>query len=356
MQKVGRLAQDAIAAITKAAGSTTGSMDEGTQIRALRAAQSLVKALSSPLEIVVNDISHLSVPVALRMGVKLGVFTAVRDHKEDGITTLDIAHRASASPLVVDSVLKVLVTTGYVLENGVQLYKPSELTVVMADPVMEAATRATFDIGHLCVTYAEEYFRRNGNQFPTSITDTPFQLSKNTTISYFDWLRENPSLSQDFQLFMTIRQQKASNWVDWFYIESTILNGFGEAKDGVVLFVGIAGGEGHYIHAFNRKFPPAQTPGRRILQDLPHVISAISNPPESTDLIPQDLFKPQPVKGARSRLVINDNIVPDQGCDYAVAYLNLLMTVQLLGSVGLKEMSFHQPPADGEGTIVAAKS
>ncbi|KAL4798809.1 S-adenosyl-L-methionine-dependent methyltransferase [Aspergillus venezuelensis] len=390
-----------IVAIAEAAKSTKGSLDAGTRIRALRAAQSLVEALSPPLETAVHDISvHLAVPLALRMGVQLGVFTAVRDHKSEGITTQEIAEKARASSLVVDQVLKVLVATGYVLETGVQLYKPSELTVVMADPVMEAATRATFDIGHPCVTYAPEYFRRNGNQFPASITDTPFQLAKNTSLSYFDWLHENPSLSQDFQLFMTIRQQKASNWVDWFDVKNTILDGFEQAKNGGVLLVDVGGGEGHYIHAFNRKFPPADVRGCRVLQDLPHVVSNITNPPESTELMAQDLFQPQPVKGARvyylhwilhdwadeearkileiivdamepgySRLVINDNIVTDQGCEYAVACLNLLMTVQvgsrertesqwreLLGSVGLTEMSFHQPPADGEGIIVAVKS
>lgn len=39
--------------------------------------------------------------------------------------------------------MKVLSATSYVLEVGVQLYKPSPLTTIMADPVMEATTRAT---------------------------------------------------------------------------------------------------------------------------------------------------------------------------------------------------------------------
>ncbi|KAL4930799.1 S-adenosyl-L-methionine-dependent methyltransferase [Aspergillus undulatus] len=393
------LLEDGIAAFTKGVKSTRESLDEASRIRALKAAQGLVEALSSPLETAVSDVSlHLAVPLALRMGVQLGVFTAIRDHQGEGATTQEIAENAGASPLVVEQVLKVLVARRYVLEAGLQLYKPSALTIIMADPVMAATTRATFDVGHPCVTYGAEYFRRNGNQFPTSVTDTPFQLAKNTTLSYFDWLRENPSLAQDFQQFMTIKQQKTLCWVDWFDVKGTILEGAREDKDGGILLVDVGGGEGHYIHAFNRKFPHA--PGRRILQDLPHVISGIANPPASTELMAQDFFKPQPIKGARvyylhwilhdwaddqareilemivasmepgySRLVINDNIVPDQNCEYTVACLNLLMTVQvgsrertelqwreLLNSVGLTEMSFHQPPGDGEGIIVAMRS
>lgn len=54
-----------------------------------------------------------------------------------------LQRRAGFYSPVLGQVLKVLVATGYVLEAVVQLYTPSALTMVMADPVMEATTRAT---------------------------------------------------------------------------------------------------------------------------------------------------------------------------------------------------------------------
>lgn len=99
--------------------------------------------------------------MALRMGVQLGIFAAIQDHKTEGTTTQQIVESASASPIVVGilpppasmhygltvsrpgQILKVLSAANYVLEVGVQLYKPSALTAVMADPIMEATTRAT---------------------------------------------------------------------------------------------------------------------------------------------------------------------------------------------------------------------
>ncbi|KAL4918826.1 hypothetical protein BDW62DRAFT_200468 [Aspergillus aurantiobrunneus] len=276
--------EEEIVSLTRTANSTRETLDEATRIKALKAARGLVEALSSPVETAVQAVSlSFAVPFALRMGVQLGVFKAIRDHDHNhqgqGITTDEIAGRSGASPLVVEQVLRVLSATGHVLETGMQLYKPSALTIVMADPIMEATTRATFDIGHPCVTYGPEYFRRNGNQFPTSVTDTPFQLANNTNLSYFDWLGENPSLAQDFQQSMTIKQQKTPCWVDWFDVEGVILDGFQDMDmDEAILLVDIGGGEGHYTHAFNRKFPHA--PGRRIIQDLPHVISSITSPPD----------------------------------------------------------------------------
>ncbi|GAB1217535.1 hypothetical protein ATERTT37_006774 [Aspergillus terreus] len=342
-----------IVSIVKTARLTRESLDENSRVQALSAARELVQTLSSPAETAIQDVSM---------------------------------------------VLKVLVATGYVLEAGVQLYTPSALTMVMADPVMEAATRAAFDIGHACVTYSPEFFRRNNNQAPTSIEDTPFQLSKNTKLGYFSWLSENPSLAKDFQQFMSIKQQKTPSWVDWFDIDRVLLAGLNTTEE-TVLFVDVGGGEGLYTQAFNSKCPPSRTPGRRILQDLPHVFSNLANTPEATELMAHDFFTPQPIKGARvyylhwvlhdwaderardilrhiveamepgySRLVINENIIPNQGCDYTSACLSLLMMVQvgalertelqwreLLNSVGLTDLAFYQPPGEGEGVIVATK-
>lgn len=154
----------------------------------------------------------------------------------------------------------------------------------------------SFDIGNYCSTYAPEYFRQNNNQFPTSAEDTPFQLAKKTPLSYFAWLGENPSLAKDFQQWMTLKQQATPNWVDWFDVQGNLLHGFRNRPDDVLL-VDVGGGEGHYLHAFNDKYPDA--PGRRILQDLPQVISTINKTPKDTELMAHDFFTVQPVKGTK---------------------------------------------------------
>lgn len=43
-----------------------------------------------------------------------------------------------------DQILRLLSASRYVLETDVQTYKPSPLTMVMADPTLEATTRAWY--------------------------------------------------------------------------------------------------------------------------------------------------------------------------------------------------------------------
>lgn len=179
------------------------------------------------------------------------------------------------------------------LEHGMQL-SPQHTQCVKG--VATHSDESSFDIGNYCTTYAPEYFRRNNNQFPRSAEDTPFQLAKSTPLSYFAWLGENPSLAKDFQQWMALKQQAAPNWVDWFDIQENLLDGFSNRPDDVLL-VDVGGGEGNYLHAFNDKFPDA--PGRRILQDLPQVISTINNTPKGTELMVHDFFTVQPVKGTK---------------------------------------------------------
>ncbi|KAJ5900168.1 uncharacterized protein N7473_004238 [Penicillium subrubescens] len=387
-----------IAALTQSVRANRESLDDATRFSALKAARGLVEALGSPPEKVIQDVVLTpGLLMALRMGVQLGAFQAIRDGQGKGTTTEEIAEKSGASVLVVDQILRLLSASGYVLETAVQTYQPSPLTMVMADPTLEATTRACFDIGNFCTTYAPEYFRKNNNQFPPSAEDTPFQLAKNTDLNYFHWLGQNPSLAKDFQQWMALKQRSTPNWVDWFDVHGTILDGV-RTHPNDVLLVDIGGGEGHYLHAFNDRFPDA--PGRRILQDLPQVVSDPKAAPTGTELMAYDFFTPQPVKGARayymhwilhdwrdkqardilstivaamepgySRLIINDQIIPDRDCDFATACISIMMMVQvgafertekqwraLLTSVGLKDLSFHQPPGSGEGIIIATKA
>ncbi|KAL4927968.1 sterigmatocystin 8-O-methyltransferase precursor [Aspergillus undulatus] len=397
---------DDITALATAIQFSKDPLDDATRTQALKAARDLVQALEHPAEIVTQKVAFdMALIMALRMGIQLGAFQTICNHKDEGVRVHDIAEKSGASPTVVGQILRLLASKGYIVEADVQTYKPSALTHIMADPAIEAGTRSCFDLSMRCSVYASEYFHQNGNQFPPSVRDTPFQLSRGTQLSFFEWLGENPSRAKDFQQGMTASQQKArQNWVDWFDVEGVILNGFRKSQPDAgneILFVDVGGGQGQYLHAFNRRFPDVM--GRRILQDLPHVISSVPTTPNmgepAIEVMAHDVFKPQPVKGARvyymhwilhdwadeqardilaniaaamepgySRLIINEHIIPDRGCSYEAACLSVMMMIQvgglerteqqwreLLNSVGLTDLSFHQPQGSGEGIIVSTK-
>ncbi|OKL58531.1 hypothetical protein UA08_06370 [Talaromyces atroroseus] len=389
-----------IAALTEtipAPGQSRG-LDEMRRLEALNAARTLVAALESPVERIIRDVV-MTPPIlmALRMGVQLGIFSQISQNPDHGVSSREIADKAGASPILVDQITRLLAAVGYIRQESVQCFKPSTLTAVIADPTMEATTRACFEIGNLCAAKAPEFFRKNSNQFPSSATDTPFQLAFNTQLTYFEWLGQNPELAKDFQQWMTLNQQATSNWVDWFNVQEHILDGFhvtNSAED--ILLVDVGGGEGSYLRQFMERFPGVS--GRFFLQDLPHVVSSIKNDTlPGVELIGHDFFTPQPIKGARayfmhwilhdwsdehcrsilsnivaamkpgySKLIIHERILSDTNGDVASASLSIMMMVQvaafersekqwreLLESVGLREIRFYYPPASGEGIIEA---
>ncbi|KAJ5085976.1 hypothetical protein N7532_010747 [Penicillium argentinense] len=371
---------------------------EEARLEALKAARKLLAKLEPPMERMAHDVllwyPHF---MALRMGVQLEIFSQISKCSDTGIHLNTIAEKTQASPILVGQILRLLAATGYVDQHDVENFKPTALTMIMVDPVIEASTRASFDLGLSSTMKAPEFFRKNNNQFPGSISNTPLQLALDTKLTIFEWLGQNPESAKDFQQMMKLRQQVTSNWVEWFDIQRHIIDGSEPRSPENVLLVDIGGGEGHYLRQFSEKFPRA--PGRLILQELPDVIRGIQSPPEDVELMPHDFFTPQTIKGARayfmhwilhdwsdenchtilahiadamkpgySRLIIHEQILPDMNCDAEAAGMSIIMMVQmgalertetqwraLLESVGLHTIQFNRAPVSGEGIIEAIK-
>ncbi|OJJ45160.1 hypothetical protein ASPZODRAFT_100391 [Penicilliopsis zonata CBS 506.65] len=365
-------------------------LNPDTRAAALASARKLLDALESPAERIMRDmVMYPAILMAIRMGVQLGIFTGIRP---EGTTLAKIAETSGADPIVINQVIRPLVATGYVLQDG-QTFKPSALTTAMAGSTMQATARACFDVGNMCTAKAPEFFRKNNNQFPASINETPFQLAMGTQLPFFGWLGENPALAADFHSWMAWKEQATLKWTDWFDIQTRILDGF--TDDGVLL-VDVAGGAGQYLTQFRARFPHQQ--GRLVLQDLPQVVASMTGLP-GAELQEYDFFNPQPIQGARvyflhwvlhdwsdahcrsilanivaamkpgySRLIIHETILPESDCDLMSASMSVMMMAlvaafersegqwrELLSSVGLTAVTFFQPPGMGEGIIEAIK-
>lgn len=83
---------------------------------------------------------------------------------------------------------------------------------------------------------------------------------------------------------MTYCQQQRSLALEQIVIPSTIL------------MVDIGGNKGHEGAGFHKAYP--ELPGRFIIQDLPPMIERVrQRPPRDVELMPYDIFTPQPVTG-----------------------------------------------------------
>ncbi|KAF5681383.1 O-methyltransferase B [Fusarium denticulatum] len=134
-------------------------------------------------------------------------------------------------------------------------------------------------------------------------------------------------------------------------------DGFEKSNDSALL-VDIGGSFGHDIGEFCRKFPDAL--GRLILQDLPVVIDQITSLDNKIERMKYDFYTEQPIKGARayymhsvlhdwsdetclkilsqvkaamkpgySKLLINENVIPNTGSQWEATALDIMMLTLL---------------------------
>ncbi|RYP04173.1 hypothetical protein DL764_004624 [Monosporascus ibericus] len=238
------------------------------------------------------------------------------------------------------------------------------------------------------------FFKETGYRPPEDPRKGLFQYAFQTDKEAFESWHLTPDVMNNFNVCMTGIRGSRPSWVEWWPVEAKVFQGAEEA-DGNVLLVDIAGGRGHDVQAFKNKFPNQK--GRLVLEDLPVVIDDIKQLDEDIERVKYDFFTPQPIVGARvyffhfimhdwsdkvclkilahttaamtkgySKLLLNEFILPDQGCPLFLSGFDLqMMTMHaaqertesqwetLLSKAGLKANKFWVPESGGEGIVEA---
>ncbi|OJJ82982.1 uncharacterized protein ASPGLDRAFT_75047 [Aspergillus glaucus CBS 516.65] len=181
---------------------------------------------------------------------------------------------------------------------------------------------------------------------------------------------------------MEVDRGSRPSWLEWFPVKECVIDGF-DCTISDTLLVDAAGGRGHDIQAFLKKFPEAS--GRLIVEDQPHVIEDIRDLDQSIERIGFDLFDKQPIKGARTyylKFILHDwndedcrkiphniasqFILADTGCAMLPAMPDWEMMVfcnsmertqgqwqRLLESAVFDMIRLWNPPGDRQGIIEA---
>ncbi|MCJ1398949.1 hypothetical protein MMC11_002150 [Xylographa trunciseda] len=200
-----------------------------------------------------------------------------------------------------------------------------------------------------------EYLAKTGYKNPQNGIDGPFQYANNTKLHCFPWMSAHPENLTQFANWMAGYHQGQPSWMDPdFYPVNDRLAKDADTSTDAVFLVDIGGGLGQDIKEFQRKHP--NVPGRLVLQDKPEVLEKVTDAQASIELMETDFFTPQKVKGARayylhsvlhdwpddesvkilsniasamkpgySRLLINENTIPDQGAHWEATGLDLVM-------------------------------
>ena len=72
----------------------------------------------------------------------------------------------------------------------------------------------------------------------------------------------------------------------------------GGAEEDEVLVVDIGGGTGHDLLGLKARYPDLK--GRLVLEELPYLISRMTDKLDGVELVEHDFYNPQPIKGTSS--------------------------------------------------------
>ena len=254
-------------------------------------------------------------------------------------------------------------------------YAPTPLSRALTDQLFYDGVILTFDAELPAYARLPAYLRNTKHINPTD--DNVFKYSHNTELGPFQWLAADSRMHTAFRNHMAGYSMGRPHWMDeGFYPVTERLGGAGEKE---VLIVDVGGATGHDLAEFHAKHPTLS--GKLILQDQAELIASIQEGERpGIECTVHDFFKPQPVKGAKayymhsvlhdwsddnackiltqlkdalkpghSKILINENVVDDQGADWKITSLDLTMMAMagssertetqwrdLLGSVGLK--------------------
>ncbi|KAL8965802.1 MAG: hypothetical protein Q9197_006320 [Variospora fuerteventurae] len=335
---------------------------------------------------------------------QIKLFNILADRADSPISTRDLANETKTDP-------NLLACNGFVKQSSEDSWTASRLTRSLAIPPSQAGLEEAYDVPaterasfiNAMPHYVDlpRFLAQTNYQNPTDSTKTVAQLSRNTSLNFFDWMKENPKHYEALNNYMAANRV-ATIGIDAFPFEDrfpSLFKNDQKLEPSPPLFVDIGGGRGQMSYAFQNACP--HLPGRIIFQDLPQALASVPSSSEGSSTIEamvHDFFQPQPIQGARiyflrqilhdwpdaeaelilkntvdamrghdSALLIDEKVLPDMGASLATAGLDLYMMInfaaqersekqwrELLARVGLRiEYLLKYNENTGDSVIMA---
>ncbi|CDM34306.1 hypothetical protein DTO013E5_2304 [Penicillium roqueforti] len=373
-------------------GAFQSQHEEADRVAALKAAQNLVNALQKPQDSVYHLAYSPTHAMCVRIAIDMDIFTTLTERNRP-VSLDELAAVRNASPILVERVLRILVGIGYVGEYDTRVYVANTMTRQLTDRLSISVIKFIFDVGMPTLAKVPEFLRRQDYRNPEGATTGPLQFAEKIDESLWTWLPKHPEYLDSCNTFMEGDRGARPSWLEWFPVDERLL--CGAQNDAETLMVDVAGGRGHDLAAFMARYPHVR--GRLVLEDLPHVLEESTVDAERIEKQPFDLFKPQPIHGARiyymkfilhdwsdeenhiiltqlagamkqgySKLIIEEFVLADRDGVMLPAMWDWEMMIfcnsmersqshwtRLLGAAGFQVIKFWAPPGDGQGIIEA---
>ncbi|TLS29559.1 hypothetical protein PpBr36_01431 [Pyricularia pennisetigena] len=341
-------------AIAATADSVTAE-DQESRYELLIKARSLVQALETPRETMIKHCwAQTSAIGALTFGIDTGLWELMARNGDRPQGVAELAGPLGIDPALLARVMRHVAAMGYLKETGRDQYQPTAFIKALTIDIINAGYFAATSASAAAQLRFHDYAKKHGLKNPDDPKDTSCNHAYNTKLNFFEYQIEL-GYGMHFNHHMAGYRQGRLPWMhpSFYPVQERLVAGFDAST---ALLVDIGGSIGHDIAEFHRHHPTA--PGQLILQDLPVVIDEIEpgSLPASVTPMRYDFLTEQPVKGARayymhsvlhdwpdevaaqildrikaamtpgySRLLINENVVPDSGAWWETTALDFMM-------------------------------
>ncbi|KAK4222581.1 S-adenosyl-L-methionine-dependent methyltransferase [Podospora fimiseda] len=344
-------------------GDNLDSNDDATRQSLLAAARALVVALEKPRETMIRQCwAENALASVISLGVESGIWEFLASSSGPK-TVAEIAAATNTEAAFIGRLLKHVAAMGYLIETASDTYEPTNFTNALTIPILNAGYRVFTGPGNTgglgkCVLTLPSYAKATGYKTPKSMLDGNLQFAHNTKLNMFEWLMAHPPAGECFNLHMGGYAHGRPRWFGpgFYPVQERLLEGYDSTSS--ALLVDIGGGLGHDANGFLATIP--EVSAHVVVQDLEPVISQIKDLDSRIEPAVYDFHTEQPVKEARayymhsvlhdwpdevclsilanikkamkpgySRLLINENVIPDTKAHWESTGLDVLMSLLL---------------------------
>lgn len=266
---------------------------ESIRSAALRLCQFLKVTLEKP-ETVAFEIGMLpTYTLCNRTAIHLGIYPILVS-KSRPATISEIAAETHAEPLLLERILRMLAAMGTVKQIGKNEYEATPITKALVVPSMQAMQELLWDRGTRSMVVFPRWLAKKGLRCPDNPKDGLLQMAFGTKLETFEFWHQQPEVLDNFNTAMGSLDSARTSWLDWFPVKERLFDGI-HFDDKSIVLVDVAGGRGHKLEAFQKKYSPAA--GRLILEEAPAVIDDIEQLDPKIERVKYNFFEPQPISG-----------------------------------------------------------
>ncbi|KIX03206.1 uncharacterized protein Z518_06758 [Rhinocladiella mackenziei CBS 650.93] len=315
--------------------------------------------LETPMDTYMKFVNSNIQLAMVYVGVELGLFKELVKAEEKTLTLDDLVKQSSASPDLLERILRYLSSTGLMLNVGPNQFQANRITHLLADPLADAGICYAFDAYGPAVQACPSFLAETHYRDFAVDNKASFQKGHNTELGSFQWMINHPKLFNGLQKMMTALQ--SSNWVVGFDLldqEARTVQRDDSPTLEKPFLVDVGGGHGHQCKQLLEKYPNLH--GSIVLQDLPQAVEGLP-PMDGVRAMAQDFFEKQTIKGAKfyylrrifhdwgdadclkilknlavamnsnSRILIDEVILPDVNAHWQAAVGDISMGIMIGG-------------------------